>query len=348
MFKRRTLFIVGAGASAEFKLPVGSDLARNIAQRTDLKIRRFSELESTGDHQIFYELQEKFRHDVNLYLQACWRIRDGVQLSASIDDFLDIHASDLHLNIVGKLAIVRSILDAERHSRLYFERSPDRTTIKVSSFEDTWLIKLIRMLGRGVAKEKIGSLFENVSFIVFNYDRCIEHCLLQSLQQLFSIEAQEAAEVMKSLSIIHPYGQVGDLRSRENPKGLPFGGEQSRSIDYLEIAKGIKTYTEQVGDVEELRPIHDEMNKAERIVFLGFAFHNQNLALIKPPTSMGRKEIFGTAFGMSASDVEVVQHQLLTFFNDRARGTMSRADIQIRADLTCAAMFDQYTKSFPA
>jgi len=33
MFKRRTLFVVGAGASAEVKLPVGAQLAKNIGHK---------------------------------------------------------------------------------------------------------------------------------------------------------------------------------------------------------------------------------------------------------------------------------------------------------------------------
>ena len=42
---------------------------------------------------------------------------------------------------------------------------------------DTWLVKFMYMLGRGVPKENVREIFDNVSFIVFNYDRCVEFFL---------------------------------------------------------------------------------------------------------------------------------------------------------------------------
>jgi hypothetical protein len=205
------------------------------------------------------------------------------------------------------------------------------------------------MLGRGVPKEEIEDIFENVAFIVFNYDRCIEHCLLHALQQLYSLPEKAAADVLGKLTIVHPYGMVGYLKTEIAQAGVSFGGEaRALSEDYYALSGRIKTYTEQVSDPDELKPIHDEVIKAERIVFLGFAFHDQNLALIKPRASIKRKDIYATAFGMSESDVDVVKAQLLNFFEGEEREIMDNGHIIIRRDLKCSDMFDQYTKSFPA
>ena len=68
------------------------------------------------------------------------------------------------------------------------------------------------MLVRGVPKENVSQIFDNVSFIVFNYDRCIEHFLLFVLQNAYGISDREAGKILvEKLRIIHPYGVVGDI-----------------------------------------------------------------------------------------------------------------------------------------
>jgi quinolinate synthase len=42
-----------------------------------------------------------------------------------------------------------------------------------------------------------------------------------------------------------------------------------------------------------------EVTRADTIVFLGFAFHTQNMLILKPAQQMLPKDIYGTAFGMS-------------------------------------------------
>ncbi len=350
MFKKRTLFIVGAGASAEFDLPVGTQLAATIANKMDVRVKQSRDLEPTGDHDIFHQLMHFHQSEIREYQQAMWVIRDGVQMSSSIDDFLDVRGADERIKTAGKMAIVKSVLEAERRSKLFFNKSNIYNRMKVEKFENTWIVKFVRMLGRGVPKERAGEVFSNVAFIVFNYDRCIEHCSLHALQQLYSIGEAEAASILEKLTILHPYGQAGSLKTAKEHGGIAYGGEPDKlSAPYYQLAKEIKTYTEQVGDPGELKPIHDEMHAAERVVFLGFAFHDQNMALLKPESLLSRKDIYATAYGMSSNDVQVVNNQLLTFFAERKeRPAMSNGHIHIRADLKCADMFDQYTKSFPA
>ncbi len=97
---------------------------------------------------------------------------------------------------------------------------------------DTWFVKFMYMLGRGVPKENVREIFNNVSFIVFNYDRCVEFFLRNALRVLYGISNNEAQEVVDGLSFVHPYGVVG---------GVPFG---ATSANYLQLAYGMKTYTE--------------------------------------------------------------------------------------------------------
>jgi hypothetical protein len=348
MFKRRTLFVVGAGASKEFGLPLGPELAATIAGKVNITARDWGHDVQTGDVDIASQLHRRDHKRLSNFTSACHTIRDGVQMASSIDDFLDAHASNEDVKIVGKIAIAKSILEEERKSKLFFDKSNFYNKMKVNKFEGTWLIKFIRMLGRGVPKERIDTIFHNAAFIVFNYDRCIEQCLYHALQQLYAVPAPQAAEILSKLTIIHPYGAVGHLKTESTPSGVAFGGEHDRlSENYAMLSDRIKTYTEQVDDEQDLAVIHDEVRKAERLVFLGFAFHDQNVALIKPNGPLARKDIYATAFGMSSSDVQVIEAQLLNFFDGIEREIMQNGRIVIRNDLKCTDLFDQYTRSLP-
>jgi hypothetical protein len=61
------------------------------------------------------------------------------------------------------------------------------------------------------------------------------------------------------------------------------------------------------------------------------------------------KRIFGTAFGMSPSDVDITRGRLLQFFNHEAQVLVKmQIDNTIHFDLTCSELFDYYTQSLPA
>jgi hypothetical protein len=296
MFKKKTVFVVGAGASAELDLPPGSILAN--------------------------ELQ-----------QAAWLIRDGILLSRSIDDFLDLHRNNSHVKFYGKAAIVQCILEAERGSNLYYDRNQD-IEFKPAKLSDTWLLKFMQMLTPGIPKENARQIFDNVAFIVFNYDRCVEMFLLNALRTVYGMHEEETRSIVHDLNIIHPYGVIDG--------SVPFGATRA---NWAQLANGIKTYTEQIGAADVMTNIRAAIDGAEHIVFLGFAYHDQNMTLLKPSKNFDNyKSIYGTAFGMSDSDVRVTIAQINSWFEPKAR-PQPQGMINIENRLKSAELFDYYAKS---
>src|SRR5262249_9458227 len=266
MFKRPTLFVLGAGASAEVGLPLGSELAAIISKKMDIRFDDFGMKHvGSGDAELFAQVLYRHRQEANAYQRAAWLIRDGISLARSIDDFLDLHCSNAYVNRYGKAVIARAILEAERQSKLYFDAG---LTLNPNEVAHTWLVKFMHMLSPGIPKENVRRIFENISFIVFNYDRCLEHPLANALPKLYSIREEEAREIVRGLNILHPYGVVGDA---------PFG---SNRADYFALADAIKTYTEQIDAAETTAKLVAEVERAECIVFLGFAFHSQNIQML--------------------------------------------------------------------
>src|SRR5262249_47829985 len=146
MFRSKTVFILGAGASHEVGLPVGDGLKQTIATKLDLRFEHFGKPIGKGDLTILEVLRRKYPSEINDYLHACWRIRDGVGLSSSIDDFIDTHRDDQGVAACGKIAICRSILEAERRSKLFYDRRHIHDTINFSSLQETWYPAFYRLL----------------------------------------------------------------------------------------------------------------------------------------------------------------------------------------------------------
>jgi hypothetical protein len=184
MFKRQTLFVLGAGSSVEVGLPTGKDMAMAIGKKMDIRFEGFTQPTGEGDFQLFAQLTNSLRDHANEFQQAAWVIRDGIRFSQSIDDFLDQHRGNAYVNFYGKAAIAKTILEAEQKSKLYFNRFEGQEMFDVSAIANTWFVKFMHMLGRGVPKENVREILDNVAFIVFNYDRCMEFFLTNALSRL--------------------------------------------------------------------------------------------------------------------------------------------------------------------
>src|SRR2546430_729177 len=97
MFKSKTVFIVGAGASQEAGLPTGAQLKDIIAEKLNLTYKLGIDPTSpdTGDRAIAWALVEHVRkignNDINPYLFEAWKIRDAMPQAISIDNYIDAH-----------------------------------------------------------------------------------------------------------------------------------------------------------------------------------------------------------------------------------------------------------------
>jgi len=91
MLKQNTVFVVGAGASNEFGLPVGSQLATKISEKLNVLFDEFGTKIVSGDKDLFQNVTRTRVEESLQYQKAAWLIRDGIILAHSIDDFLDVH-----------------------------------------------------------------------------------------------------------------------------------------------------------------------------------------------------------------------------------------------------------------
>ena len=299
----------------------------------DVRFRAISEQIGDGDFELYHALRGRLGHKPEAWLSAFWRIRDGILLSNSIDDFLDRHEADDLMRISGKSAIAKTITEAEKTSLLMPKRRNDG--FDILSIKETWVLKLIRMLGSGISSDKI---FDNVSFISFNYDRCLEHFLWQAVRDLYAIPTHKLANVMGSLKVFHPYGSIGQLPIAGVSEGIPFGDTEQ---NYFDLSKNIFTYTEQIRDKKDIAEMHHFLTEAEQLVFLGFGFHVQNMQLLDVPGKMGGKQVYATLHKMSRPNGLVVRDRIGELFQGNTRPAVVQHSFHL-ADLTASGLIDEF------
>jgi hypothetical protein len=74
----------------------------------------------------------------------------------------------------------------------------------------------------------------------------------------------------------------------------------------------IRTFSERIEDQDQLEQIRMPIREAEKIAFLGFSFGSQNMELLFGETmDLPREQsIFGTTFGMSPQNTDVLEQTL--------------------------------------
>jgi hypothetical protein len=347
VLRGKTVFVVGAGASKEFDLPVGAELAIKINEKLNVVFDEWGQKIITGDADLFQNVVRSSKKDSNpnAWQKAAWIIRDGIVLAHSIDDFLDAHQHNWRVVEYGKAAIAKCILEEERTSTLYFNpneepRIPGRSpTIDIKKNNNNWLTGLMRLLVRRTPYAERARILDQCSFVVFNYDRCIEHFFFHAFQNFYDVGPDESADIVNRARIYHPYGMAGLLGSiGAAGNRAPFGASRA---DYYTIGNtALKTYTESVESSE----IQTAMLEAEKIVFLGFAYHDQNMDVLARLETMDVKPIIGTALQMSDSDVEVTRQQIGGWAKEGVHSRMID-HVDLRDNLKAADIFTFYSKS---
>lgn len=314
MFEVGTVFIVGAGGSKELDLPLGEDLMEQIASILWTDRGQFQDhvIQNTVTALAMERVGTNFGNEFSKLSGAAIRVRQALPFAMSIDNLLDAHQTDEDMVIIGKIAITRAILRAERNSNLgAFLTPPEQpnsfSAEMIRKFRKSWYLPLVRLLNSGLSLAEVERIFDNVSFITFNYDRCLEQFLLAGIVRYYNVEHDRARDAIRRLRIVHIYGSVGTIPILGFDNPVHFGEDETDSI--LSIAKGIQTFTEtaQSGLVESSREM---ITNARTLVFMGFGFLPQNMKVLRVRDPSRATRVFITTTGISDSDVPIIQDEM--------------------------------------
>lgn len=346
----KTVYVIGAGASNEVDLPIGTKLKEEIARILNFRFDDGGHMKG-GDRVVADALDVAASQntppsrDINPYFEASCRIRDGMPQAQSIDNYLDVHSDNEKIVTCGKLAIVRSILEAEKKSKLYFERTNIGNRPDFNKLKDTWFNHFFQLLTENCKAADLETRFGDLVLVIFNYDRCVEHFLYWALQNYYNILPDRAASLVKGIEIYHPYGSVGSLPWHKPTNAVDFGASPTSRM-LFELTSQIKTFTEGTDVLKSsINTIREHLKTAHRLVFLGFAFHRLNLELLLPSSNIhsqnqhSHRHLYATAISISDSDVEIIKSEL------SLRAVVDHNYTNIRNDLECSKLFHEYRRS---
>lgn len=294
MIKRRmTVFVLGAGASFDYGLPLGADLANKIIS------------EVAGDSRRPLALEEWTGTKADTWISLAEDLRDSC--FNSIDAWLSRRT--MYLN-AGKIAICHAIGASEDPGKL----------------RAGWYRELWQVLASG-AQNASDICNNSVGVITFNYDRSLENFLYERMRPSFGVSTEDAASIIQHIPIIHMHGQAGALPWQktdpvkawinvnplkpEAPDSHPYlanaAFDQIAWINARKRSSGIRVMFEDPrGERTPLTQARDLLANADRIIFMGFGYDPINMRKLRYiPDSDKSQEILGTYFKGTRSKTSI-------------------------------------------
>jgi hypothetical protein len=270
MITEKTVFVLGAGASHPYGLPLGSGLKNLVLANYD----------SAQGHAVhLYNASPLLPNQVGTFTS-------GLRFSglSSVDAFLERRPEFLE---VGKATMGIELLYGEAGANPWQDGS-------------NWLTYLYgNMIG--------GSLDEfgenQVSFVTFNYDRVVEHFFHTSLQNTFGKSAGDTARTLDQIPIIHLHGRVGYLPWQSDRNVVPFGATEIGALQMNVMLSEIKVVHEDITDGRdrEFTRAKELIADAARVYLLGFGFGGRNVERLGLAT-VEAHDYAGTAYGMTSKE----------------------------------------------
>ncbi|MBN8988643.1 MAG: hypothetical protein J0H42_10380 [Rhizobiales bacterium] len=271
MISTPTVFVLGAGASEPYGLPLGYQLRLNILEKYNSDTGHTAHLTNTTPF---------VRKAINQFVEALKY--SGL---SSVDAFLERRPEFMD---IGKAMMGIELLHGENHERLW---QNDRN----------WLTYLYgNMIGSSL--EEFAD--NQVSFVTFNYDRCVEHFLFISLQNAFGRTTDETAAVVSRIPIVHLHGRLGHLSWQNGGSAVDFGDSQIDARKMGIVMKEIKVVHEELTDGrdKDFAQAKELLAKAKRVYLAGFGFGSRNVQRLGLD-SIAPEAYQGTAYGLTGKEI---------------------------------------------
>jgi hypothetical protein len=252
----KTVFILGAGASKPYGYPTGRELRKENCKDF------CADINNIGDSVYNDPLQNFTQTFFNSSI-------------SSIDLFL---SKNPRYERFGKIAIVQRILKAEINSN--FAEDIDQN-------EDWYFYLFNKLLGSTPKKDCFEEFnISDYSFITFNYDRSLEYFLCNSLIHAYSESpVDQILFHINKLKIWHIYGQIAHLSWQKGDFKWDYRFPRVKpDFSYCDLlSNNIKVIHDFDRPTDEIEIIKKEIIAAQRIIFLGFGFAEENLMVLNLP-----------------------------------------------------------------
>jgi len=315
LITNKTVVVVAAGASHDVKMPLGPGLQENIANMLRPDVGVYRHLEGAAANRF----KDKDRLHAISIVERASSLTKQLLSAASIDNFLDQHKDERELVDFFKITIAYALADAEKRSALSNDYSTNESSI-IGRTADYFLHDFMNIVMRGHQADNVADSMANLTFVIFNYDRCVERYLDLWMRFRFGPDFAWQPNAPK---MIHVYGSLGDYFDSSTFNPFTYNGKYAFQNPHLELpqyADKIKVFTEQEDSVVQ-QEILNSIHTAQALIFLGFGFEEQNMRFFEG--KWDSKRVFATTLGMSDPNQVFIKEKLTNQFSDSARSVFT-------------------------
>ena len=320
MRDKKTVFVLGAGASCPYGFPSGARLRELIC--LDIGFISYYR-EYLGKNKI--DQAEAMKRDAQ-------RFKDAFTKShiKSIDVFM---ANNPKLAPIGKYIVAFEVFRAEQQSCYGEEakqkqeqrreptssRSRKDCILGTSDFigGDWYSYLYNRLIVRLVGKNALMDFSSGeIAFITFNYDRSIEHFFYESLRNSFKeVPEDNIVQTVSQLKILHVYGRIMPLKWQDSNEGVDYKPQEISESLLQNAASNIKTIYEQK-ESSELIEAQGLLEQAEQIFFLGFGYAPENMDVLGLSGLIPRScQVYGTAYRLETKEINDIRDRIVMGLN---------------------------------
>jgi len=266
MIRIPTTFVLGAGASWYYGLPLGHQQKEQI----------LTSLANEGSR-IYRCINTQYdSEDIEAFVEGITKAH-----LPSIDYCLAEYEEDHEFRKLGKMAIAFNILSQEKITSI---RNAEKNWFETISV-------LMKFDGMSLIKSLTDLLRSQADFITFNYDRSLEFLFRESIHSYCAkreLDISEGNKALENLRIFHIHGKVGSLIKHDVAR-IPYDisdllpyPEDEELVDYIiQASQSIHLPDEEVW-TQDLGQAHESIKTSERLYFMGFAYQEENLKKLYP------------------------------------------------------------------
>lgn len=285
MIERRTVFILGAGASMPYGMPSGDQLRRELCGASFAPNGVHSNLlESTVDI-----ARGEIAHFADFFRKSNQR---------SIDAFL---SRQERFRDIGKFCIAAELCSRERQESV------------IGDIEDDWYALLLEALTRdAITLQDVRR--NQIRIVTFNYDRSLEYYLFESLKHTFpNATDADILTTIDGFGILHVYGCLAEFSP------VPRAGARqyipaTDANSLRTAANGILVIPEARDDAPVFQHAREAVFWSQALCFLGFGFDFLNLARLRIPSVLNempqRPRLLASIYGKTDAEVQAYKQRI--------------------------------------
>jgi hypothetical protein len=329
MFKKKTVLILGAGASVPYGYPTGAGLVEEVKAAANNLIENVLEADiGRKSVQDFINTLNRYNPiNIDYFLHQLYGDHEQTgdktkekMLELGRELIATVILMTEHKTESGNICYQKTENDQKN-----FDMSQDWYRSLRHDLLSDGALEREKERDDGLLPKKLENSLKNLKIITFNYDVSLEYYLYDTLSLV--LDKISAQEVLEKLEILHVYGQI---RGGDSPLKIADYGDSSsdykrswqsapESAPHISVIGEHKSKTTE--DTTVTAKAEEMLKDAETLAFFGFGFDEKNLEML----GLNDNNPLGWKWDLGMPQLPNQAHPLIFYTNYGDRGKVDRA-----------------------